>query len=225
MICHFWTSYEPSDPAARERQRVARITWSTQLWTELPVRDSDLPRLWEEEGRRYPYVRDLFDFAARGRADRDILAYTNADICVSSDCALQVARLLQSTDALYAMRRDFNHDFHEPIPDDVIPRGDAYVGSDFYACRAGWWRRWRDEFPDMIVALEAWDAVLRHLIEFTNPGRAVSLSNVIYHRRHSSFWEAAENRYRLRGQKMVLQLAAAWLRRHNINPAIHGIPA
>lgn len=179
--------------------------------------------MWREEGRAWPYVVDLFDKAAEGLGDRDILVYTNTDICVCSKCALLAVAALQGTEAFYSMRRDFNEDFTEPIPDDVVPRGDAYVGSDLYGMRVSWWQRHRKEFPDMIVGLEGWDAVLRSLIELTNPGRLVSIPNTHYHRRHASFWESAENRYRLKGQKFVLDRARSWLRGHGLNPANYGI--
>lgn len=225
MIHHFFTAYEPTDPTVRHRQKVAKSTWTTQCWQEIPVHDSDLPRLWQEEGRSFPYVRDVFDFACKGIPDSDIMVYTNADICVRTDCALVIANAMQDTDAFYSMRRDFNHDFHEPIPDDVIPRGDAYVGSDLYGFRASWWRQQRNHFPDLIVGLEAWDACLRRLIEVTNQGHQVSIPNTHYHRRHASPWEAKENRYRWKGQIYCLKTAAAWLRSMGVNPQSHGIMA
>jgi len=223
MIHHFYCSYEPRDDGARLRHKVARMTWATQLWHEIPVRDEDLSKMWKEEGKSFPSVIEVFDFACRGLASDDIAVYTNTDICVRSNCAMVIASAMQDTDAFYSMRRDFNHDFSEPIPDDAIERGDAYVGSDLYGFRVGWWLKHRKDFPDLYCGLEAWDAILRHLIELTNLGRVVSVPNTHYHRRHASPWEAAENRYRWKGQLHCLKTAGEWLRRHNINPAIHGI--
>lgn len=188
------------------------------------MRDDNLPRLWEEEGRKFPFVRDVFDFACLGLPDGDIMVYTNADICVRSDCALRIAQAMQDTDALFSMRRDFNEDFSEPIPDDAIARGDAYVGSDLYAFRVHWWRVQRKNFPDLIVALELWDACMRKLIELTNYGKPFSLPDTNYHRRHASYWETAENRYRLQGQIYCLKTGSAWLRSYNINPTSYGVP-
>lgn len=223
LIHHFWTSYEPKEQDSKLRQKLAKSTWTTQLWEEVPVKDKDLPRLWEEEGRRFPYVRDVFDFACNGLPHDDIMVYTNADICVRSDCAIIVAHAMQEADAFYSMRRDFNHDFTEPIPDEFITRGDAYVGSDLYGFRVHWWRKNRFDMPDLIVGLEAWDACLRKLIELTNPGRITSIPNTHYHRRHASPWESAENRYRWRGQLYCLKTASKWMRNHGVNPNTHGI--
>lgn len=226
MIYHFFSDFEPHDPATKSRQKVARMTWSTQLWTEIAITDGLLERIWNEEGRSFPYVKDLFDYPAKAFRldDDDILIYTNADICVLSNCALLCASALQETDALYSYRRDFNQDFSAPIPDDIVLRGTAYAGSDLYGFRVGWWNQWRQEYPDMLIGTEAWDPVLRHLMEITNPGKSVNLPNTHYHRRHDSCWERKENRYRLKRQRYNLGLASRWLKAHGVNPASHGIP-
>lgn len=224
MIHHFYSQFTPHDVATKKRQEVAHATWAVQPWIEIPIRDEDLFRMWDEEGRAYPYVTDVFGRACAGLNDDAIMVYTNADLCVRSNCALQIAAALQDTDALFSMRRDFNHPFHEPIPDDVIPRGDSYAGSDLYAFRVGWWEKNKAQFPDMVVAFELWDAVLRHLITETNPGRPVSVPDLSYHQRHSSWWENPKNRYRLKGQLHNLRLGSMWLRMHGVDPLTHGVP-
>lgn len=200
------------------------MTWSIQHWQEFPVRDEDLPRMWEEEGKRFPYVKDVFDMACLQRPDEDCLIYTNADICVVSHCSVICALALQETDAFFSFRTDFNHDFTEPIPDDVVARGSSYAGSDLYGFRVRWWRKWRKDFPDMLLATELWDAVMRHLIQFTNQGKPVNVTGTNYHRRHGSYWESNKNRYRLRGQLHNLTTGSRWLRFHGISPIAHGVP-
>lgn len=224
VIHHFYSAYEPKDASTRHRQVVAKMTWSTQLWNEIPVYDSDVRRLWKEEGKQMPYVRDVFDFAAKGLPAEDILVYTNSDICVVSNCAQICAAALQGTDAFYSFRRDFNHDFSEPIPDDVVLRGNSYAGSDLYGFRVHWWQTNRNDYPDLIIGIESWDAVLRHLIELTNPGRLVNVPDTHYHRRHDSWWENNANRYRLKAQVYALKTASSWLHSHGFNPQMHGIP-
>lgn len=224
MIFHVYSAYDPPDEETKKRQEVAKMTWATQLWTNIPVRDQDLPRLWEEEGSKLPYLHDLFNIACHGADGNFIVVYTNADICVCSDCAMRVAGALQSTDAFYSYRQDFNHDFNEPIPDDVIARANGYCGSDFYAFRVKWWLDNKKDFPDLLIGREGWDPVLRHLMEITNPGKPVNAPNLCYHRKHGTVWENSKNRYRLRGQIYNLKLASYWLTAHGINPRSHGIP-
>lgn len=224
MIYHAYSAFEPRDVATKKRHEVARATWAVQPWIEIPIRDEELPRLWEEEGRAYPFVADIFNRACAGLSENAIMVFTNSDLCVCSNCALQIAAAMQDTDALFSMRRDFNHPFHEPIPDDVIARGDNYAGSDLYAFRVAWWEKNKAHFPDMITACELWDAVLRQLIIETNPDRIVSVPDLSYHHRHGSTWENPKNRYRLKGQIHNLRLGSMWLRMHDIDPAQHGVP-
>ena len=52
-LFHCYTAYTPQDPEAVRRMELAQRTWKQQPWTEIPVRDEDLPRLWREEGRQF----------------------------------------------------------------------------------------------------------------------------------------------------------------------------
>jgi hypothetical protein len=187
------------------------------------VRDQDLPRLWKEEGRAFPLLRDVFDFAGRDKRISDILIYTNADIHVRSDCSAQVALTLQGTDACYCFRRDFPR-LNSVLADDAFATGEDYPGHDLTAFRVGWWQQYRSEMPDMVVGLEAWDPCIRVLIDKTNPDKDVTLHDLIAHERHSSYWEKAENRYRLNGQKHNIALAKAFLAANGINPKTRGLP-
>jgi hypothetical protein len=156
-------------------------------------------RVWREEGKALGYVRDIFDAACHGWEDSDIILYTNPDDCV--------ARL------------------DGPIPDDRIPTGSLYPGSDLAAFRVGWWREFRERMPDMILGFEAWDPCFRTLAETTTGAASLAVPEVIYHEAHASWWMDAANRYRLLGQKYNLKLAAAFLRKHGVDPRRHGIMA
>jgi len=98
-----------------------------------------------------------------------------------------------------------------------------YAGSDLYAFRVRWWREWREIFPDLILGMEGWDPCMRTLIEQSNPGAVVELEHLCYHQRHASFWEAAENRNRLAGQKHNLSLEFVWLSNLGVDPRRFGI--
>lgn len=223
MIYHVFTQYTPKDPDTVRRNEVAQRTWRLLPWTERPVRDEDLPRMWEEEGRRLPFIRDVFDFAANGLGDHEIIVHTNADIHVRSDACICIVCALQETDAVYCYRRDFGR-LDEPVKSEDYIKGVAYAGHDMTAFRVGWWHQWRQAMPDMILGLEAWDPCIRTLIDATNHGRANLLHDLIAHERHTSYWEDPKNRYRLRGQKLCLDLARKFLRSYGVNPRRHGIP-
>lgn len=224
MIYHIYTSYAPNDPDTARRQRIAQGTWPRQPWKELPVADADLPRLWSENGRKFPYIRDVFDLGVKHCQDEDIIIYTNADIMVRSDCCARVAEALLDSDACYAFRRDFHHKVESAIPDKDYEKGLDYAGSDLAAFRAIWWRTYRDDMPDMIVAAEAWDPVIRTLIDETNPHRTTRIRDVICHERHGSYWENPAHRYKLKMQLFNLGLAKRFFLARGMNPRQFGIP-
>ena len=78
--------------------------------------------------------------------------------------------------------------------------------------------------PDMVLALEAADPVLRQLVDETNPETAPNeVLGLVAHERHYSWWEDGNNRYRLRGQIHNLTLAKKFFRHRRINEASFGI--
>lgn len=220
-IFHCWTDYTPKDPEAVRRMALAQATWPRQGWVEVPVKDSDLPRLFHEEGKSLPYITDIFDFACNGR--QGIMVYTNADIHCRSDCSKVIEEAAEHTNAGYCFRRDFPK-LESEVPDEAYASGHDYCGSDLYFFWTEWWVKYRKQMPALIAGLESWDCVMRHLIDLTNPRKPTRLRDLIVHERHGSWWERRENRYRLRGQKYCLATAKAWLIAHGIDPRIHGIP-
>lgn len=224
MIYHVYTDYEPGDLETQRRHAVARETWKRQPWQERPVRDDQAGRLWNERGRKFPFVKDVFNVGCDGLRDDDIVVYTNADNMVRSDCCAVIVEALQNVDACYCYRRDFHHRVLSPIPDADYEKGLDYAGSDLKAFRVDWWRRFRDEMPDMLMATEAWDAVMRTLIDEVNDPAVTRLHNLICHERHASYWENPAWRYKLKGQLHNLGLAKAFFMERGINPKQFGIP-
>lgn len=223
MIYHVYTAYEPADLETQRRHRVAQETWQRQPWREMPVSDQDMARMWHERGRSFPYVKDVLNAAADKLRAEDILIYTNADNMVRADCCTVVAEALQHSDACYCFRRDFHHRVLTPIPDSDYGKGLDYAGSDLVAFRVEWWQHFRDEFPDMIMAAEAWDAVMRTLIDLTCPQPERRVHDVICHERHGSYWENPAHRYTLKSQRHNLGLAKAFLIENGIEPRRFGI--
>lgn len=223
MFLHLHSSYNPPDLEGRARHALAARTWATLPWTELPVADSDLPRLFSEGTRHLPYLRDLFDTGASKQPDDTILVFTNSDACMSAGACPRIAAALQTNDAGYGFRRDFYHDFNKPIPDTDIHKGIHYPGCDLFFFRVGWWRAYRDQYPDLVFAREAWDACLRVLMEQTNTSKPLAVPDLYYHRRHANGWENLAIRYTLPGQRHNLRLAYGWLVLHGLSPSSFAI--
>jgi len=225
VLLHLYSNFVPPDGESQRRIRVAQLSWVRQPWQELPIQDSDLPRLFVEGTKKLPYIKDLINFGANKTADDSILILTNNDTGVRGDCCLQISAALQNNDAGYCFRKDFYHRMEKPIADDEVHKGMEYPGSDMFFFRVGWWRTYGQCYPDMLLAREAWDCTLRVLIEETNPNKPLSISNLIYHERHANGWEDHSIRYRLPGQLYNIGLAISFLKARQLNPQQFGLPA
>src|SRR6266446_899039 len=104
MVLHLWSQYSPADPDTQRRQKIAYWSWAKQPWHELPVVEQELKRVWIENDKHVPFIKDLFNVGCQGSKDEDIVCYTNADLIVRSDACLQIAAALQETDAAYSYR-------------------------------------------------------------------------------------------------------------------------
>jgi hypothetical protein len=202
---------------------VAQCSWANQPWQELAIDDSALPRLFEEGARRLPFLHDLFDLACNKQDSRDIVVFSNSDLCMAPDACVRIVAALQSNDAGYAFRKDVYYRLNRPPSIEEIHQGVDYAGADLFFFRVGWWSKFRKFLPDMLLAREAWDCVMRHLIEETNPNKPLALENICLHERHNNGWENPNIRYMLKGQIHNLHLAKAFLKQRGINPGNFGI--
>lgn len=221
MIYHAHCVYNPSSKETRRRMRLAKRTWDCQSWTDCPIPERT-GRLFVDQAGTVPYIKDLWAAAVSSKNSEDIIVFTNSDICVGPHCCVRIAAALQSIDAGYCFRRDFGRLDH-PLTSSVIKTGIHYVGSDLYAFRVGWWRRYSKEYPDMLLGREAWDAIMRLLIDETHPGRNCTIYDQIYHEWHPSTWENPAKRRTLRSQLYNLELAKGWMHASGHNPQLIGI--
>lgn len=217
-VIHCFNTWPGMDGETVRRHEIAKLTWRNQDWTDVEIKEQDLSRKWKEGARAFPYIKDIFDAAATGASDDDIIVFTNSDICLRSDFVEQIRTRLIVQDACYANRRDFQK-LVSPLEDLMIGLGPEYCGTDVFAFKTGWWRRVRNDFPDMLIGIEAWDPCLRVLMCQTNPGKQLAMQCMAYHEKHggTNHWES--NRYKWTAQKYALNTAYKWLSEHGQNPA------
>lgn len=221
MIYHVYSHYRPKDQNTRRRINLAKATWKAQTWEEIPVGDHDV-RCYKDHMGVVPFVKDIVNFAAKEKDPSDILVLTNADICVASNCCFKIVGALQSIQAAYCFRRDFGR-LTGPLPDESIHKGNHYCGSDLYAFRVGWWNRHKADFPELLMGREAWDAILRILIEMTHPNQNPTLYDLIYHERHASVWENPRNRRTIPSQMHNVRIARDWMLSFGFMPRSIGL--
>ncbi len=218
MLVHIYSLYEPLDPDARRRLALAKSTWSSQPWTEIPVSDGQLSRLFNEGAKRLPFIADLINVGTKDCDLHDIAVFTNIDTCVASNASVRIALALQTRDVCYAFRRDFGR-LDLPVPDNQISTGADYPGTDLFAFRVGWWKDWWTAYPNLILGRESWDACMRVLMESTEPNKPLALPDLIFHEKHENSWENLAIRYTLPGQRHNLALAKVFLASRGLNPA------
>lgn len=202
---------------------MAQRSFASHPWREFPVDDADLPRLFEEGERRLPYLHDLFDHAANQLDGRDIIVFSNADLCMAPDACVRIVAALQVNDAGYAFRKDAYYRLTKPPTAEEIQQGTDYAGADLFFFRVCWWTAYRKRFPDMLLGREAWDCIMRHLIEETNGNKPLALENICLHERHANGWENPNIRHTIAGQIHNLKLAKLFLKQRGINPSNFGI--
>ena len=217
-MIHIFSDYSSADSDVQRRQALARQTWGMQQWTEVPIKDHEVRGMFG-----FPMVRDLIEKACEDRSPTEMWVLTNSDICIASDGWKRIDERLRQQSCTYAFRRDFNRLDHV-VPDHMIGTGYDYCGSDLFAGTVGWWRTHGQLMPELLLGNEAWDAVMRVLMENTKRlPNSLALSNLIYHERHASRWEDPRNRYTHPAQLHNLRVAWKWLVRRKINPGSFGI--
>lgn len=219
-FAHIYSVYDTGDAHTLRRHRIAKDSWRLNAclgcWWDWPVHNSDLPRVFQDGDRQVPYVKDLLDYAAaRVYSDNDLIVLTNTDTCFSAD----LTELLNYRQLAVGRRRDFQQ-LSDILAPNEVRNGQPYCGADLFAMTAGWWKAHRDEFPDMIIGCEAWDAVLAQLMLRRG---AEETWDFVYHERHPSHWEQPHNKYSLPGQIHNLRLAATRLREWGLDPGRFGI--
>ena len=156
-----------------------------------------------------PYMRDIFEEGLNGSRPDDIVCYTNADVGFVSGITGLILDSVRRTGCCFAHRWDIT----QPIPASVpvvtefhVKRAHWYAGSDLFAFSRSWWTKYGYLFPDMIVAREGWDMILRNLMKRSG---GQEIHQCIWHQWHPSFWEVNKQ---CAGNVHNLNLAAEWIR-------------
>lgn len=208
---------------SRRRNELAAQSWrgpySTGRFRPIPVPDEQLYRMWRlDQGKVLPFLKDVVEVAADRVGDSDWILLSNTDTCFTPDIVARLDKELKGHSCGYSYRRDFKR-LDELLTPAQIRTGYKYPGKDIFIFRRSWWEKNRDKMPDMIYGAEGWDALISVLID--ESGGKV-WDDLIYHERHSSYWETPENRYAVPSQMHCLALAKQFCVEHKIDPAKHG---
>jgi hypothetical protein len=223
-IVHVWSHFANGhDSETDRRMKFAHSTWEpeyrTGRWINAEFTKLHAFRHSGDVGdpRPVPYLRDMIIHAVRHARDhKDIIAYTNADVCFVPGLSGQIYDVTARTGAAYTHRYDFYKPFERPLRNEAaVARGHWYPGSDAFFFTVEWWLEHQHEFPDMVIGREHVDEVLRQMIKRHN---GLEIPASIYHEKHASFWEHFGNRDTNPGNLHNRVLARRWFLKTGYGP-------
>ena len=182
---------EPLSADAQRRNAFAHATWEPLLknrqgWIEHRI--VSVPRSSRDFGdtRTLPFIHDMVGQAvAKTRKPTDVVILINADICLTPWGADAVERAVQKYGACHCTRLNFPRPMRVVTHRSQLTGGVWFAGTDMVAFSVKWWTEHKAEFPDMVLACECWDLVMRNLINITG---GVDVPDAIYHEFHENYW-------------------------------------
>ena len=182
---------EPLSADTQRRNALARSTWEPLLqsrpgWVEHHV--TEVPRTSRDFGdtRTLPFIHDMVEQAvAKTRKPTDVVILINADICLTPWGADAVERAVKQYGACHCTRLNFPRPMQVVKHRSQLTGGIWFAGTDMVAFTVKWWTEHKAEFPDMVLACECWDLVMRNLINITG---GVDVPDAIYHEIHDNYW-------------------------------------
>jgi hypothetical protein len=160
-IVHAWNDYPYRQSDAQFRHEIAKRSWEEEYkrgrWLPCPVYDAQLTRNAQSIGepKPLPFVNDIIDAATERAQPDDYICLTNDDtIFVHGLTDLILNGPMQwSSRWEHAMVK-------EPLTAETIRKNAwKHVGADIFVFTKRWWLEVRSEFPDMILAREAWQRI------------------------------------------------------------------
>lgn len=167
-LIHVWNDYNYRQHDAQHRHEIAKASWEQEYkkgrWIPFPVFDAQLSRNANSvgEAKPLPFVNDLINLACDQAQPDDLIVLTNDDTIFVDGLT---ERLLNANPPFWSSRWE-HAKVKGPLNADSIRRNSwKHVGADIFVFTKRWWMEHGSEFPDMLVAREAWDLVLRTLID------------------------------------------------------------
>lgn len=188
-LIHVWSRYPIKKTDAQRRHHMAKLTWDKEMqgWIDLPLEERDFVRTSLTDFGDYkcaPYVTDMIDKACERVSPWDIVVITNDDTCVCQGMTPLLRRIVSECGACWSSRRE-HPKLTRPLTNGELMKGRKHVGADIFAFTKEWWLNHGHLMPDMFMAFENWDYVLRTIVN-SHGGREVE--GLCYHEMHQGDW-------------------------------------
>jgi tetratricopeptide (TPR) repeat protein len=157
-------------------------------WEVFPVLSRSADKELKVDGKRKPFVTDLFDAAAEwaGKHNQQWFIITNSDIIFTPEFLQEVANLLELDYDTAAFSR---HDIVSIDQESGTATG--YVesrGSDVFLCRTSWWKENRNRFQPYIFGERAWDNSFAGVMATHSRFYISFKEGICFHLKHPETW-------------------------------------
>lgn len=217
-LIHIWSEYPATGDDAR-RYAFTKTTWEAEWplanWHPKPLTDNMFKRNSRtvlKDVRTVPFIKDMIELGIEHAADDDVIVLSNADTCFMKGIGKAILRDTKAFGALSAHRWDFDKG-NEPEHHFDLMRGVWYCGCDLFAFTVSWWKKHRDEYPDMLLGTEAWDWMFRELIKLSG---GPEWHTGTWHHRHTPFWHGPRVKNSNPAQLHNKHLARQFLTKHKL---------
>jgi len=217
-LIHVWSDYTRTNAGAVRRHSMARKTWEqeylTGKWKPCCVHETEFSRNGNEVGEQkpVPFVRDLLMEAVTRAGENDVIVFSNDDTCFACNLTQTIIENVQRHGAIWGSRREHRR-IDRILNYQQMIQGYKHCGADIFAFSKKWWELHNHKFPDFLLSFEAWDLVLKKLIQITG---GTEVQETCYHEVHESFWHEPANR-ECPGNLYNRELTRGWLAGNNIS--------
>lgn len=224
---HAWCPPSDHDADGERRSHFARATWywegvhSGVQWRDrrFPINDTARTSKSVGDSRGAPFMKDVIDHALEvepeGIRPGDVVVFSNSDVSFVPGITRRVIDVVRRHGAAFTHRWDFPRLDLEIVNEEEVQRGAWYPGSDAFFFTVAWWRKHRDEYPDMVLGREHCDEVLRQLIKRHG---GLEVRAAVYHEKHPSFWESPEQHEKNAGNRHNRRLARRFFLKNGYGP-------
>ena len=161
-------------------------------WHIMPVLKRSANVELKIEGKRKPFVTDLFDIASEW-ADKNMIkwfALTNSDIILTQELILRIRKMFEEGYETLAVSRS-----EIANVDRATGQMQGYLnvyGQDIFVCRTEWWRNNRQLFQPYIFGERAWDNAFFAIMASHSKFHMLYENSLCYHFTHETNWETGQ---------------------------------
>lgn len=188
-LIHTWCPPFHRNVGESMRSRAAHSSWDraykTGTWLPCEIAEKELPRNAStvlNDPRPLPFIRDIFDRAieATHAEPDDIIVFTNDDIAMAEE----IGPVIEDVKIGWSSRKDFVS-IPRRVTRDILCKGADHPGVDIVFFPVKSWEHIRSVFPDMLLATERWDLVMRSVLKKAG---GTEVKNIIAHAMHMAYW-------------------------------------